>query len=484
MRKLTVLLVLIPFLSSLAQITFQKNYGTYLHEQGRAVKQTSDGGYILVGDQSTGGMNPDIYIVKTDEFGDTTWTRTYERTYSSIARAVLETSDGFLVAGSDVVTIAPGRFDFFLMKIDFQGDTVWTRTYGGSKDEQAFDLKVTPDGGYILCGQAEEVGGGQMSYWLVKTSSSGDSIWAEKYGLGPDDRLYGKSVQVTSDGGFIIAGYVDDRTVGSSADYIYLVKTGPTGALDWTKSINFPGSELAYDVQDVTGGYVVVGHGDNLGTGGWEIFLLRTDSFGNEIWTKTYGDSSDERAYSVEKMADNGFLICGMTRSMGAGSSDYYVIRTDSQGDTMWTRTYGGTSSDEALDAHPTDDGGYVVAGYSQSYTAGWADFFLVKTNAEGLVPIVQTHEAEVIQSFLLYQNYPNPFNPITTIEFQTLKTDLVSLKIYDILGQEIESLIDQPLPAGWHQVQWDAGIAPSGVYFYQLTAGKFNTVKKMLLVK
>jgi hypothetical protein len=483
MRRLTVLLVLIPFLSSLAQITFQKNYGTYLHEQAHAVMQTSDGGYILVGDQSTIGMNPDIYVVKTNEFGDTSWTRIYERTYSSIARAVLETSDGFLVAGSDVVTIAPGRFDFFLMKIDYQGDTVWTRTYGGSKDEQAFDLKATPDGGYILCGQAEEVGGGEMSYWLVKTSSSGDSIWAKKYGRGPDDRLYGKSVQVTSDGGYIIAGYVDDRTVGTSADYIYLVKTG-ADTVSWTKSIDLPGSELAYDVQEVSDGFVIVGHSNTLGTGGWEIFLLKTDTLGNELWTRTYGDSSDERAYSVEKMADDGFLICGMTRSMGAGSSDYYLIRTDSLGDTLWTRTYGGTSSDEALDAHPTDDGGYVIAGYSQSYTAGWADFFLVKTNADGLVPIVQTHEAEIIQSFRLYQNYPNPFNPVTTIEFQIPNTDLVSIKIYDILGREITTLLDKTLPAGWHQVRWDAGTVPSGVYFYRLTAGKYDVVKKMLLMK
>jgi len=484
MRKLTVLLVLIPFLSSLAQITFQKNYGTYLHEQAHSVMQTSDGGYILVGDQSTGGMNPDIYIVKTNEFGDTTWTRIYERTYSSIARAVLETSDGFLVAGSDVVTIAPGRFDFFLMKIDYQGDTVWTRTYGGSKDEQAFDLKATPGGGYILCGQAEEVGGGEMSYWLVKTSSSGDSIWAKKYGRGPDDRLYGKSVQVTSDGGYIIAGYVDDRTVGTSADYIYLVKTG-ADTVSWTKSIDLPGSELAYDVQEVSDGFVIVGHSNTLGTGGWEIFLLKTDTLGNELWTRTYGDSSDERAYSVEKMADDGFLICGMTRSMGAGSSDYYLIRTDSLGDTLWTRTYGGTSSDEAFDAHPTDDGGYVIAGYSQSYTAGWADFFLVKTNADGLVPIVQGRDMEVIQSIHLYQNYPNPFNPVTTIEFQTPNTDLVSIKIYDILGREITTLLDKIVPAGWHQVHWDASNIPSGVYLYRLQVGKnFVANRKMLFIR
>ncbi|MBN2366061.1 MAG: hypothetical protein EH225_08655, partial [Calditrichaeota bacterium] len=196
MKSLLIVFVVLPFLTSFAQITFQKNYGSYLHERARGVMQTSDGGYILVGDKSNGGMNPDIYVVKTDESGDTAWTRTYERTYSSIAHAVLETSDGFLVAGAEVVTIGPGRSDFFLMKIDFQGDTVWTRTYGGSKDEQAFDVKATPDGGYLLCGQAEEVGGGQMFYWLVKTSSSGDSIWAQKYGLGTDDRLYAKAVQV------------------------------------------------------------------------------------------------------------------------------------------------------------------------------------------------------------------------------------------------------------------------------------------------
>ncbi|MEJ2635866.1 MAG: T9SS type A sorting domain-containing protein [Calditrichia bacterium] len=483
MRKLAVLLVLIPFFSSLAQITFQKNYGTYLHEQSRAVKQTSDGGYILVGDQSTGGMNPDIYVVKTDAFGDTNWTRIYKRTYSSIARAVLETSDGFLVAGSDVVTIAPARCDFFLMKIDHQGDTVWTRTYGGSNDEQAFDLKAAPDGGYILCGQAEEAGG-RMSYWLVKTSISGDSVWAEKYGLGPDDRLYGKSVQATSDGGYIIVGYVDDTTVGTSADYIYLVKTGVGGTVDWTKSIDLPGSELAYGIQEVSDGFVIVGHSNTLGTGGWEIFLMKTDNLGSELWTRTYGGLSDERAYRIEKMADNGFLICGMTRSMGAGSSDYYLIRTDSQGDTLWTRTFGGTSTDEALDAHPTDDGGYVIAGYSQSYTAGWADFFLVKTNAEGLVPIVQTREPEVIQSFRLYQNYPNPFNPTTAISFQLSASSFVTLKVYDVTGREVANLVSERLTTGKHKYSWNASGLASGIYYYQLKAGEYEARRKLLLLK
>ncbi|MEJ2536793.1 MAG: T9SS type A sorting domain-containing protein, partial [Calditrichia bacterium] len=103
---------------------------------------------------------------------------------------------------------------------------------------------------------------------------------------------------------------------------------------------------------------------------------------------------------------------------------------------------------------------------------------------ADGLVPIVQGRDMEVIQSIHLYQNYPNPFNPVTTIEFQIPNTDLVFLKIHDILGQEIETLIDQPLPAGWHQLHWDASNIPSGVYFYQLTAGNHQAVRKMLLIK
>jgi hypothetical protein len=483
MKSLSCLMVIIPLVTSFAQITFQKNYGTYLHEQAFSVQQTTDGGYIMAGTKSTGGMNPDIYLVRTDERGDTLWTKTYYRNYSSVARAVLETLGGFMVAGSDVITIGPGRMDFFLMKIDQQGDTVWTRTYGGSNDEQAFDLKPTPDGGYILCGQATELSG-QLSYFLVKTNSWGNRLWDQKYGLGERDRAYGKSVQVTSDGGYVIIGYVDDVDVGISADYVYMVKADAAGSVVWTKSFDWPGAELAYDIQEVSDGYAIVGHSNSMGTGGWEIFLLKTDTLGNELWTRTYGDSSDERAYSLEKMPDNGFLISGMTRSMGAGSSDFYLIRTDSLGNTLWTRTYGGTSSEEAWDFKPTADGGYVIGGSSYSYTAGWADFYLVKTDANGYVPIQSGRDPGIVQNYHLYQNYPNPFNPITVISWQLAVGSPVKLTISNIRGQEIVTLVDEIQQAGFHSVRFGASDLASGVYLYRLQAGDFVESRKMLLMR
>ncbi len=483
MKNYIVIIVIFPLWTSLAQITFQKNYGTFYHEQAHAVQQTSDGGYILAGDKSTGGMNPDIFLVKTNEWGDTIWTRTYLRLYSSLARAILETSDGFLVAGSDVTSIGPSRMDFFLMKIDNQGDTVWTRTYGGANDEQAFDLKATPDGGYLLCGQAAELSG-QLSYFLLKTTSMGDSLWAQKYGLGSTDRAYGKSVQLTSDGGYIIIGYVDDTTVGSSADYIYLVKTNATGLVVWEVSYDWPGAELAYDVQEVSDGYIFVGHSNRMGIGGWEIFLTKTDTLGNELWTRTYGDSSDDRAYTVEETADNGFVISGMTRSTGAGSSDFYLIKTDSLGDTLWTRTFGGTSVEEALDVQPTADGGYVMTGYSQSYTAGWGDFFLVKTDAEGLLPILSGKNQTVIRDYHLHQNYPNPFNPNTTIEFYLPKTSNVTLNIFNILGEDVTTLVSDKLTPGSYKYEWNASNLSSGVYLYRLKAGEYVETRKMVLMR
>jgi hypothetical protein len=369
------------------------------------------------------------------------------------------------------------------MKIDSEGDTVWTRNYGGSHNEQAFALEVTSDGGFILCGHAEEVSGLQ-SYFLVKTNSQGDSIWAAKYGLTTQERAYGKSVCQTFDGGYILGGYVDDSSTGFGGDYIYLVKTDPMGTVEWTQSYDWTGAEYAYDVLEISDGYLALCYTNSIGSGDFDILLLKMGTMGDTLWSKTYGDSLNERAYAITPIDDDEFIICGSTYSQGAGAADVYIIKIDSSGGTSWTRTFGGTNSEEAYDIQQTTDGGFVIAGYSYTYTAGWRDFYLVKTDANGLVPIVNRDDRNVIYECQLFQNYPNPFNPITIISWQLPVGSPVTLEIFNLRGQKVKNLLSAYLHSGFHSFEFDVSELASGVYLYRIQAGKFVKTRKMVVLK
>jgi hypothetical protein len=483
MKSLIIVTLLISVSTSLAQITFQQNYGTLDEERAYAVEQTSDGGYLIAGERNTHGGSPDIYLVRIDELGDTLWKRTYPRTWSESGQALLKTSDGFLVAGYAVTATGPSRTDVYLLKTDSQGDTLWTRTIGGPRSEQAYDIQATSDGGYIIGGQVDDVTG-QVYYYLVKTNSVGDSLWSKRYGLTVQEKAYGKAVQQTADGGYIIAGWVDDYTLGSGSGYIYLVKTDPTGIVEWTQPFDWAGLDLAYAILQVSDGYVIAGHTNSMGAGELDMLLIKIDGNRNLIWTKTYGDSSAERAYALQQTTEGGFIFSGMTSSMGAGFFDFYLVKTDSNGDTIWTRTFGGTHQEQAYDVKQTADGGYVLAGYSYSYHVAQADFWVVKTDGNGLVPIQHHKDQPIIQDYMLTQNYPNPFNPTTVFSWQLPISSQVELSIYNVTGEKITTLINKKQQAGFHSISWDASGMASGVYLYRLQAGDYVETRKMIVLK
>jgi len=477
------------FLSAYTQITFQKKYGTWKDEHAQVVQQTSDGGYILAGSQSESGMNPDGYIVRVNEFGDTLWTRTYARIWSSGLYSIVETTNGFLAVGGAVTTIGPARSDLYLLKINHQGDTLWSKTYGGPRDDSGREIKPTADGGFIIAGNYDEAYN-WISFYLLKIDALGDTLWTRKYGLGTGYRAYGRAVEQTSDGGYLIAGYVDEYS--TDFEDVYLVKTDSLGIVEWTKLFDWSDHDLAYDMQEIADGYVMAGMTHYLGEGRWNIFMLRTNSLGDSMWLKIYGDSLDDRGYAVKQTTDGGFILSAWTTSWGAGSFDYYLIKTDSNGDTLWTRLFGGNSHEYAYDVIQTQDGGYAVAGASFSQSAGWGDYYLVKTDGNGYLPILSQQSVPVIEDFQLNQNYPNPFNPTTCISWQLAVGSWVTISLYNLSGQRIAVLINEKQAAGYYSLEFDASNLASGVYFYQLEVADplkgsgqgYVQTRKMLLIK
>jgi hypothetical protein len=301
---------------------------------------------------------------------DTLWTRSYGGRYNDYANSVAQTFDGGFIATGLTRSFHVVESDIYLIKSNSKGDPIWTRTYGGEFEEYGSSVAQTSDGGYIVAGKEE------WFVCLVRTDSNGKMLWTRRYGLGE-----GLSVKETSDGGYIVVGY----TYGDRGTDVYLIRTDSNGGLLWNKTCGG-----AYDdygcsvVVSSDGGYIVAGYTNSYGARSWDVFLIKTDSDGKVLWSHLYGGVEADCGYSVAQTFDGGFVIGGSTASFGAGGLDFYLIRTDAHGDTLWTQTYGGVADDCCWSVAEISNSGYALAGYTKSYGAGYEDVYLIWTDYEG----------------------------------------------------------------------------------------------------
>ncbi len=481
MSCLASLIVLFTSGSPLAQISFQRTYGGIRYDEGYSVEQTMDGGYVVAGyTRSFGAGLSDVYLVKTDSLGEVVWARTYGGSEEDEGYSVQQTLDGGYIIAGKTSSFGAGSTDVYLVKTDSLGDTSWTRTYGGSRTEVGYSVQQTLDGGYIIAGRTSSFGPGGV--FLVKTDSLGGAAWTRTYG---GVRSEGYSVEQTPDGGYVVAGYIWE--VAADSHDVYLVKTDSVGNTVWTKKYGGNRTDEGHSVQRAPGGgYIVVGWTYASDSDSYDVWLLRTTPLGDTVWTRAYGGSKWELGYSVQYTLDGGYVITGYTESFSTGSYGAYLVKTDSLGDTVWTRTYGGTDGDLARCVRQTQDGGYVAVGHTGSFGAGLLDVYLVKTEGTGAVGLeewaAESHGDE--SGFRFFQNHPNPFVSSTVITYLLPVSGFVVLEIHDVTGQLVQTLVQEPQQHGFYQIPWDAQNRAAGIYFCTLQTGKLRGTRKMVLVK
>ena len=247
-------------------------------------------------------------------------------------------------------------------------------------------------------------------------------------------------------------------------------------------------------VQTEDGGFILAGRKDGAIVGDSDFYLVKTDSAGDLVWDRTYGGDDADRAFTAMQTSDGGYILGGFTASFNVEYYDFYLVKTDSSGDTIWTKTYGGLWQEEIADIEETSDGGYAAVGYTYSFGAGSnPNIYFVKIDANGLITDVNDHNNTKDIHLELNQNYPNPFNPITKIKYTVgdsyyASPVWVTLKVFDVLGNEIGTLVNGYKPAGKYEVEFNPSSInhhpTSGIYFYQLKAGAFIHTKKMILLK
>jgi hypothetical protein len=457
------------------EIAWDRTYGGDSNDVAYSVQQTIDGGYVFGGyTGSFGHGNKDSYLVKTNSLGDTLWTHQYGGIADDESYCVQQTLDGGYVLFGNTLSFGDG---IYLVKTDNQGDTLWTRTYRGTYIVSASSGQQITDTGYIIAGYVRSSSTALREMYLMKTDSTGDTLWTHSYG-GSDHRgAY--DVHQTVDGGYIVVGC--NPFYGAIEIDIYLVKTDSLGDTLWTRTFGGPGEEYALSVQQTgDGGYIIAGTVEYTVA---DILVIKTDSMGDTLWTRTYGGPIGETASSIRQTHDGGYIIAGMTSSFGAINGDMYLVRIDAQGDTLWTLVYGGPDYELVASLNLCNDGGYIIAGGIMG--EDYADAWLVKTG-----PDTSTTHAPSIEwvshptKFTLHPAYPNPFNPSTRLTFDIPIASQVNLSIYDILGRQVTTLINGWQNPGTHEIMFSGSNLSSGIYFYRLQAGDFNAIQKMVLVK
>lgn len=374
----TILLIVLSAVAQPPDTLWTRRYGgpyggVYSYEEGNWIEQTSDSCFIVAGLAGQTGTAGDIYLLKIDSNGDTLWTRLIGDSTRNCAYCVRQTTDnGYIIAGYTVFG------DVYVVKTDANGDTLWTRTFGGMGDDKGRCVQQINDGGYIVAGHYEISGPGWYEFYLIRMDINGDTLWTRTYG--GSDWEFGRFVQQTQDGGFIMVGTTD--SYGAGARDVYLIRTDANGDTIWTRTYGGIRDDLGFCVQQTQdGGFVIIGSTLSYGAGEYDVYLIKTDANGDTILTRTYGRGDGDVGATIQETFDGGFFIFGSTLN---NWGDFWFIKTDANFDTIWTKVVGTPYLDTGNSGLQTYDGGYIGAGTYADYAYDPGDVYLVRLASDG----------------------------------------------------------------------------------------------------
>ncbi len=507
MKKLTLTLVFtliqITTFAQAPAIDWQRCYGGTASEGTNCIQPTSDGGYILVstsksndGDVNGNNGGWDIWVVKISASGSLVWQKSLGGTGDDFANAIQLTTDGgYIIAGytgsnNGNVTNNHGGFDAWIIKLSASGSLVWQKSIGGSNDDFANSIIITPDGGYLMAGSTASNNGdvtgnhGNKDAWIVKLSASGGFLWQKAMGGGSDD--YANNIQPTPDGGFIMAGFTGSIGGDVSSNHgnndSWIVKLSSLGALVWQKSFGGTNDDYAFSIQPtLEGGYIFAGFtfstdGEITGNyGNIDAWVVKLSSLGDLEWQKNIGGSNFDFIYCIQLTIDGGYIVVGYSNSVdfdvlgNHGNHDYWAVKLSDSGTIIWQKTIGGIGDDQANNIQVTNDGGYIISGQTFSTDGdvtgnhGGGDAWVVKLGPDLSTTTFEKESVEV---------YPNPATTMLNIKNNN-ETPFEKITIIDLMGKIVLSQTNT------NQVN----IAPlaSGLYIIEAVSGTKKLMAKFV---
>ncbi|MCF7809785.1 T9SS type A sorting domain-containing protein [bacterium] len=452
---------------------WSRTYGGTEDDNCKTMIQTTDDCFVLAGwTESFGAGGYDMWMVKTNNDGDSLWSRTFGGEDNDRCYSIIQTTDGGYALAGYSYSFGVGESDIWLVKTDSEGNSLWSRTFGGDSTDCCYSIIQTEDEGYILAGHTKSFGSGEFDMWLIKTDVDGDSIWSRTFGGDSTDYCY--SMIQTQDEGFALAGHT--RSFGAGREDMLLIKTDTDGNSVWLKTYGGIYVDWCFSVVQSTDGSFLLG--GSIIERRQDIMVVKSDADGDSLWARVFEIPYNEACLSMIHTTDEGYAIAGACTGSGG-----ILLRIDAEGDSLWSMTFAGERRDEFYSIIQTATGGFVLAGYTWSFGAGEGDFWLVKTGPDPVSVPSQYHNLQPT-NFILQPAFPNPFNSTTNIRFDLPYKSDVSINICDLSGRSVAILFNNRLNAGRHNLTWDAGQYPAGMYLCTMQAGEFSVTEKLLLVK
>lgn len=524
MKKLFTLFFISSFLIIFSQtapsIDWQNTIGGDSSEELKIIQQTTDGGYILGGtsDSNISGDKIedsngifDYWIVKLDENGTIIWQNTIGGNADDFLTSIQQTNDGgYIVGGHSISGISGdktensngGSFDYWIVKLDENGNIEWQNTIGGNNNDGGGIIVQTADEGYIIGGashsnisgdKTENAINGSYDYWVVKLNENGNIEWQNTIGGNGDDWQY--PIQQTSDGGYIVGGtsnsnISEDKTENSNGGLDYWVlKLDENGNIVWQNTIGGNNTDYLFSIDETTdGGFILGGYSDSdlsgdkteATNGGIDYWIVKLDSNGTISWQNTIGGSMDDLLASIKQTTDNGYILSGASKSNISGDKtensyggfDVWVIKIDELGSIIWQRTIGGSNSDGSSSISKTNNGGYIIGASSDSNISGdktedsinnTYDYWVIKLEAD----MIGVNE-DYIQNVSIY---PNPVEDLLCIDFE----EEIHVEIVDMLGKTVMTSQNKEI---------STYSLPTGIYLLQIYNNNYNLIETRKFIK
>jgi hypothetical protein len=390
--NLTALLFFIS-VYSYSQNRYQHIIGGPLHERAQSICSSASGGYIVNGATSSYGAGDiDAMLIRTDDMGQITWSNVYGNTGYDNSEYAIETFDQNIVCAGRSILLPSTVTAATLFKTDLNGQVIFSKSFGGNLNDGLYQVIETSDHGYACVGNSESTSSGLSDILLVRTDINGDTVFTRSFGTPESEN--GTSIIELPDKGFLITGrqsFISGSTLQANG---LLLRTDSSGNILWSKQY---GDSLW---EELTGcrmtndsGFIICGSTVSYGAGGFDILLMSTDDQGNIEWAKTFGETESDAAYDIQVNPDNSYVISGYTESLGHGNgrmqgldeANVFLLKTDENGTLAWMQTYGDGLQDEAFRCAKAPDGGYLVAGFTKNYLlTDSSQMLFIKTDAAG----------------------------------------------------------------------------------------------------
>lgn len=495
-------------------IEWQKLYGGSLFDEGRYIQQTSDNGYIVAsfskstdGDITNNHGEHDYWLLKLDSAGNKQWEKSYGGSSHEFLNMVKQTTDGgYIMVGvassnDGDITVNYGLSDVWIVKVDVAGDLQWQKSYGGSHIDKGISIEQTQDGGYIVAGETRSNDGdiignhGNIDSWVFKINSSGNIVWQKVLG-GSGNEAAMRALETPN--GYIVGGATGSSNTGDvpanfGAIDVWIVQLDINGAIQWS---NTYGGSLQDDLSEIIptsdGGYVIsassASNDGNLtsNNGLTDYWVFKISSAGTLQWQNSFGGTYSDRAQILYPYG-YGYIMAGLSYSSDLdvignhGQGDCWLVYVDNSGSMIWSKSLGGTGNDYGWGMFQTSDGGCVIAGLSTSADGdligltnqGDGDLWIIKLSPPADLGISAPNSFSEEAMWL----FPNPSSGVTNLQLSN--SDYQSLEIYDNNGRRVKQVT---LKESSTCRQLNLEGLDNGIYFIRAVNSKGNEIQEKFI--